>query len=246
MSIAEKVTTIAENAQKVYDAGKQAEYDTFWDACQVDGSQKSYVQRFAGAGWNDGTFKPKYDIVVSYNGMVRMFSFSHIQDLRGILEKRGVTLDVSAGANFTNMCESSWITRFPILDISKQNSGYAIFTGCADLQSIQKLIFKADGTTPIGSSMFQNCSALTEIEEIEGTIGQNGFDTHWSTKLSKASIESIVNALSATTTGLTVTFSKTAVNNAFGIDVDDETTWGEGTAFYALRHSKDNWTFSYV
>lgn len=246
MSIAEQLVTIADNEQKVFDAGKQAEYDAFWDSYQLDGLSRSHVGRFAGSGWNDITFKPKYDLIMAYNGMVRTFSYSHIEDLRGILEKQGVVLDTSAGGNMTNMCEQSWITRFPILDISKQNSGYAIFVACSRLKSIQKLKVKDDGTTPIGSNMFQGCTELEDIEEIEGVIGVNGFDVHWSTKLSKASHVNIINALSATTTGLTVTFSKTAVNNAFGIDVDDESTWGEGTEFYTLRHSKDNWTFSYA
>ena len=174
--------------------GMQTEYDRFWDACQGDGSQKSYVSRFAGAGWNDDTFKPKYDIVVSTNGMVRMFSYSYIRDLRGILERQGVTLDVSAGANFTNMCENSRITRFPILDISKANSGYAIFVGCTLLKSIQKIVLKADGTTPISNQMFQSCTALEEIEEIEGVIGKN-IDLHWATKLTHDTLMRIINAL---------------------------------------------------
>ena len=56
----------------------------------------------------------------------------------------------------------------------------------------------------------------------------------------------IVTALSYTATGKTLTLKKSAVNTAFGIDVDDETTYPAGTEFYNLRHSKDNWTFSYV
>ena len=37
MSVADKLTTIVENEQKVYDAGKQAAYDWFWDRYQLDG-----------------------------------------------------------------------------------------------------------------------------------------------------------------------------------------------------------------
>ena len=40
MSIADKLTTIAENEQKVFDAGKQAEYDEFWDSFQSKGTRK--------------------------------------------------------------------------------------------------------------------------------------------------------------------------------------------------------------
>lgn len=195
--------SINDGYEKGYDAGKRAEWNAFWDACQVDGSTQSYVQRFAGRGWNDITFKPKYDIRIAYNGAVRTFAYCGVKDLRGILEKQGVELDTDEGGNMTNMFESASITRMPTLNISKQNSGYAIFVGCKSLQSIQKLIFKADGTTPIGSNMFQNCSALTEIEEIEGTIGKS-LDMRWCEQLTHDTLIRISNALkdySADTSG---------------------------------------------
>jgi hypothetical protein len=66
-------------------------------------------------------------------------------------------------------------------------------------------------------------------------IGQKNFNVHWSPKLSKASIESIINALSSTTSGLTVTISKTAKEAAF--------TSAEWSALIA---TKSNWTISLV
>lgn len=60
MSIAEKLTTVAENQQRVYDAGKQAEYDRFWDAYQQNGTRGSYSYAFGGVAWTDETLKPKY------------------------------------------------------------------------------------------------------------------------------------------------------------------------------------------
>jgi hypothetical protein len=92
-------------------------------------------------------------------------------------------------------------------------------------------------------NVFNYCPELEELN-ISGVIKCNGFDVHWSPKLNKASIESIINALSATESGLTVTFSKTAVNNAFEIDIDDESTWT--FEWLALRGTKSNWTFNYV
>jgi hypothetical protein len=91
---------------------------------------------------------------------------------------------------------------------------------------------------------FYACSALEEIR-FDGVIGQNGLTLNCP-KLNKASIESVINHLSATTSGLTVTLSKTAVNNAFGIDVDDASTYPEGSEYYTLRQSKSNWTINYV
>ena len=76
-------------------------------------------------------------------------------------------------------------------------------------------------------------------------ITKNGFDVQWSTELSKESIISIINALSDTTTALTVTLSKTAVNNAF------ETAKGNADGstseeWAALIATKQNWTISLV
>lgn len=64
-------------------------------------------------------------------------------------------------------------------------------------------------------------------------------------KLSKPSITSIINCLSTTTSGLTVTLSKTAVNNAFETSegVADGSTSQE---WLNLVATKTNWTISLV
>ncbi len=96
---------------------------------------------------------------------------------------------------------------------------------------IPKLIF--EGATNI-NSMFLNCPELEELI-CEGIIDITGIDLHWSTKLSKASIISIINCLSITTSGLSITLSKEAVDNAF--------TAEEWTA---LEQTRPNWTISLV
>lgn len=89
---------------------------------------------------------------------------------------------------------------------------------------------------------FYQCTSLEEIR-FNGTIGQNGLSFAQSTKLSKDSIESVIEHLSSTTSGLTVTFSRTAVNKAF------ETSSGAAdgstsTEWTTLRNTKANWTIS--
>ncbi|MBQ7799640.1 MAG: hypothetical protein IJ370_04035 [Oscillospiraceae bacterium] len=98
------------------------------------------------------------------------------------------------------------------IDITKALGTAAMFNGASLLKTIRKLIVCE--TTPFGSDTFKNCLALENLT-VEGTIGQAIFNVQWSTKLNKASIASIVNALSATTTGLSVTLSLEAVNKAF-------------------------------
>jgi hypothetical protein len=63
MSIAEKLTAIAENEQKVFDAGKKAEHDVFWDELQEYGNKRNYLYTFA--YWNDKMYHPKYPIVLN-------------------------------------------------------------------------------------------------------------------------------------------------------------------------------------
>ena len=65
MSIAEKLSAVAQNVPKVFEAGKKAgkkaQYDEFWDSfpANLDGT---YL--FSGDMWNDVTFKPKRNIVL--------------------------------------------------------------------------------------------------------------------------------------------------------------------------------------
>ena len=62
MTMAEKLTKIAENEHKVYEAGKQTEQKTFWDLFQNGGRRTSYQYAFRGASWTDAVFFPRYPI----------------------------------------------------------------------------------------------------------------------------------------------------------------------------------------
>jgi hypothetical protein len=210
MTIAEKLQTIAENEQKVYDAGKQAEYDTLWDNLQQNGKRVHYEWAFAYSGWNDKNYNPKYPITpTNKSGMSYMF--------------------------FWNVAITD--TKVPITAFG--NCFYA-FGNCYKLKRIPKLIFN----NPIDiNSMFYDCRVLEEIN-VEGEISL-AINLQWSTKLTKASITSIISALSSTTTGLTATFSKTAVNNAFATS-EGAADGSSSAEWLALAGTKTNWTISLV
>lgn len=254
MSIAEKLNIIAENEQKVYDAGKQAEYDAFWDMFQINGERRNYGYAFLGGTWNEDMFQPKYDMNITVG--LLMFAYNGhnnggaLIDIKGLLERAGVTLDTSNCSDMKMFCYiAKSITRLPVISFESCTNLNANFYQATSLKSIDKLILKSDGTNTYQNNSYDrpffSCNALEHMP-VEGVIGQNGFDVHWSTKLDRESIISIINALSTTTTGLTVTLSKTAVNNAFGINVDDPTTYPEGSEWYELRNSKSNWTISFA
>ena len=237
----QKLVTIAENEQKVYEAGKQAEYDRFWDIYQDKGGRSNYTCAFAHTGWTDETFKAKYDMVLSYWGGSQMFHQSLITDLKGTLESLGITLDTKDCHAFGQMFQLISSETIPVIDLTNADQSTNYMFASPSIKYIEKII--SSENTKYNAYAFQNATALIDVV-FEGVIAR-AVDIHWS-PLSKASIVSIINALSTTTSGLTLTLSKSAVNTAFGINVDDATTYPEGSEYYILRHSKDNWTISYM
>ncbi|MBR2870484.1 MAG: hypothetical protein IKB98_03825 [Clostridia bacterium] len=238
MSIAEKLQTIAENSPKVYEAGKaKQEYD-FWKELQdrtENYSGSTYL--FAGEVWIDDNFKPVQDIVLKGNSN---YAFSNnITNLKRILENRGVKLNTSNVTSAMYLFYYSDSTEVPELDLSKATTIYAIFYQSPKVQSVDKLILSNKCTNY--SSAFTNATGLTHCI-FEGEIVAT-LDIHWSTLLDKASITSLINTLSTTTSGLTVTLSKTAVNAAFetASGLADGSTSAE---WLALAQTKSNWTIT--
>ena len=208
MSIAQKFEVIAD---EVYEKGKKDEYDKFWDSFQNYGNRTGYQSGFAGKGWNDKTFKPKYDIAPIGN-LGSAFQETELKDLAGALNECGVVLDTSQATTLTNLFYYSYLLiTIPTIDSrgsTESNVFSKTFSTCRKLKTIEKLILKEDGSQ-IFSSTFSNCLELENIV-IEGTIGQNGFNVKDSKNLTVASLLSILTALSkdsSIATGKSITFS---------------------------------------
>ena len=237
---------IAEGVEEVYtvgvEQGKQAEHDAFWDALQDNGHRKSYYYAFS--RWADEIFYPEYDIKpTSASGI---FANSQIVDMTQRLKDCGVTLDLSAVTKeMTGAFQySTSLKRLPVINVANCRSVPDLFGGCSSLEEVEKLVLNNDGTQSLRSA-FQGCSNLVTIN-IEGAIG--GTDPvkfQYSPKLSKASIESIIQHLSKTTERQLLTLSVDAVNKAF------ETTTGANDgetsdAWKELIATKSNWTISLI
>lgn len=250
MSIATDLQTIAENTPKVYEAGKKAAYDAFWDSVQNNGNPAIYNSAFVGVTWNKDRFKPKYKIVpnTTTNSARAMFSCfdytNYVQELMFNLTYDMVDLsNCTQQSQVANMFENAHMNSIEI-DLSTIPRLQNIFN-CNSGGMIYHIRTKINAE--FFSTVFNYNNWLETLILEEGSvIGGNGFNVQWSTKLSKESIESIIAALSDSTTGLSITLSKTAVNNAFGINVDDPTTYPEGSEYYTLRNSRSNWTFNYA
>ena len=227
------------------DEGKQAEYDEFWDNYQYNGNRTVCERMFSGYGWSDKTFKPKYSIQpINANAM---FSYSNITDLKKLLDDAGATLDFSkvTYGRVTQMFMESKVTNVGVIDLTSCGSSITYFLyGASNLVNVDKVIIPSDGSMTINNTNFNSASALEEIR-FEGVIGQDGFNMKWSKKLSKASITSIINCLSTTTSGLAVTLSLEAVNKAFetSVGANDGSTSAE---WKTLESTRTNWTISLV
>lgn len=232
----------------VFETGKKAQYDAFWDTFQAKGERGIYNYAFSGDAWTEDTFKPKYDLVPSqaysmfmYHGYQRDINPTPIIDLKGALERAGVTLDTSKSTDVKRIFYvSSSITRIPTISFESCRDTTEAFRTCTSLVSIDKIILKNDGTNTF-SNTFRDCPALTEVI-FDGVIGQNGLDLHWSTNLSKESIKSIIKALSPKTEGMSITLSKVAKEAAFPGNEWDELLGGN----YGEEYAKSNWTFLFI
>ena len=191
-------------------AGKQAEWDAFWDAFQKNGSAKSYQGAFRDC-WKDEIFKPKYDLRPTDGGVAQMFQTSKIVDLKGCLKKQGVVLDTSKCTIFLQMFQSSSVKYIPIIDASNciSNNNYTFSSD--SIISIEKLIVSEK--TIYGTSTFD--SKNLETVTFEGVIGQNGLNLSRCVKLSYESLMSVINCLKDYSgTGTTYTVTLGAANLA--------------------------------
>ena len=236
-----KLTQVAENVTKVFDAGKKSAYDEFWDDYQQNGNRTNYTSAF-GSQWTAKTFKPKYPIRPK-NAYFMFFDNSGgkliIPDFVEHCENNNVVLDFSECTNAAYGIACLQSNHFGVLDFSKCTTLSSLFylhNSATGVKKIDKLIssintkFNAKSTT---EGTFNNATYLTDIT-IEGEIGS---DINFGTcPLNKASIISVIEHLSAGVSGKTVTFKQTAINNAFS-----DAEWQE-----LIATIPDGWNISKV
>ena len=112
------------------EAGKQAEYDKFWDAYQENGNRYDYAYGFYNLGWTDDSFMPKYDIKMRLNNYAA-FCWSKIIDTKR-------TIDITAATNITNLfawcAKLKTIRKLVVSETTPFNRG--VFQACSALENI--------------------------------------------------------------------------------------------------------------
>lgn len=218
--------------------GKQAQYDEFWDAYQKWNGSFSVIYSaqffFGGSGWDDNTFKPKYSMgeYGTITNASNMFQMCSVTNVTKILEEQGVTFNFANAVSFTNIMGYSKITHFPDVVTTSAGGLTSFLSQAYNLESIGLITLRDDGRQTFASA-FYNCPKLKDIS-FAGVIG-NDISFSDCPLLSKASITSIIEHLSDTATGKTLTLNKTAKEAAFTTE-----EWATITA------TKTNWTISLV
>ena len=237
MSVNEKMTAIADAIRdktggtdaltldgmateipKVYEAGKQAQNDEFWDNYQKNAVENGDTfNLFAGPGWNINTFYPKHNLILigapSQLFLYFSYRFTPMMDFAQRLEECRVTLDTSRCTDLSQTFRYMWVTRIPKVSSIGTTSGVLdrTFAGIK-ATTIDELELKDDGTQRF-SNTFQGCENLVNIM-ITGTIGGSGFDIHYSTKLSRESLLSILQACKKDNAGVTITLPLKCIDGA--------------------------------
>ncbi len=198
---------MATDIPKVYDAGKLAQRTEFMAEYQ---RWNEYNGKYCTSGWNDTTFFPVQDDIVK-GSAYRMFGSCDITNIKKAYEDRGLVLDFSAATDMQMCFVSCATTELGVIDMSKNTATYGAsecFAYNNSLVKIEKII--ANPQIYWGSA-FSGCTALEEVI-FEGEIGSNRLNLSACTKLTHASLMSIINCLvdySASGTTYTVTLGAT-------------------------------------
>lgn len=214
---------MAEAIPQVYRIGSRAAAESFWGGLQNYGKRVNYKAAFFTAGKLDDWFYPVYDFLFNGSGaeMFRGATCSGDFDMAKRLEECGVTMDFTKCDNLQMAFAYLPVKGLPVINVSGIKNDYQInqaFVGCYNLEQLT----------------------------LAGTLSVNGLNLSDCTKLSRASIESVIQTLSGVVSGLSVTLSKQAVDNAF-FDMDGEGAIGsESLVWQLLIDTKPNWTITLV
>ena len=244
MNVAEKLIKIADNVQKNVEFGKSqgGGGDGFWDAFM---NMKSFSYAFY--NWDTDVFKPNKELMFKGDCSRAFYYFNSDKtetvDMIEHLKKCGASLNFSnTTGSLTFIFGSSKISALPTLDFSKATKLESCFNN-APIETIEKIILKADGSQTFTNLTFQCRASATSpftLRNIafEGVIGNDiWFDV--CPNLTAESYHSIMTHLSTTATGVTITF--TAYET---VKATYDAKYGEG-AWDILAASKTNWTIAY-
>ncbi len=130
MTVAEKLVAIAENEPKVYEAGKRAERDAFWETFQNGGEPANYRYAFIYDRFTDETYNPKYPIICNTDSSAAQYMFYSCNLTSTKVE---IVLGNNAAYCFRGASELETI---PLLTVKETTTFDNAFTGCSALKNL--------------------------------------------------------------------------------------------------------------
>ncbi len=241
----------AKGQTRGYEEGKQAEREDFWHNIwyQADGALKpSFRCAFSGHSWEARTFQPIYpDGIIKPTG-----SAGCVEMFRYFNRDPNINNDLF---DMTDVCKhfdfSECTQAYGTFENARIKNITADFGNCTTLErvctcgsggNVNNINLRVTDKCTNFNNAFTYMGNLTDIKFTDDSVIARNISFAQSTKLSKESIESIINALSVSETGRTLTLSKTAVNNAF--KTEGGTTGSTSEEWLALINTKSNWTIT--
>lgn len=230
MNIAEKLTTIAENEQKVYNAGYEkgkaeggGETEDFWGQFQNYGARTNYQYAFANTGFE--VINPPYGFENLTNAS-QMCSGCKAEEIV-IYNSKTASWD-SAFFNCQNLLRIKGHIAFPPSTVTKY-----MCRACEKLKEFESLdVSELSIANTQFVEAFSLCSALEEIR-FTGTISCN-VKFSYSPNLSHDSLMSIINALtdySEDTSGTTHKLTIGTTNVSKLTDEEKDTIYQKGWTY---------------
>lgn len=184
----EAALLVKQDFDDVKEAGRQEQYDEFWDDFQQNGSRTNY--QYAFYRWGNA-IQPKYDIKPQANAQNMFFNLRFSGDLKQRFADCGIVFDTSKATNLAYLFQGSYnITAIPTIDISSAANATSLLYNCPMLETAEIIGIKETHT--FGSCFLQDY----ELQNLtlSGTIGQD-INLQWSTKLSVESLISLFRCL---------------------------------------------------
>ena len=161
MTLAEKLTIISANTQKIYNSAIAAEYNRFWNAYQLDGKRTNYMYAFAGICWTDNAYNPKYTITHKGTATSNLFNANNV------ITDTKVTIDVSGGNLQMGFNGCVNLKTVPLIICDEDTKWDSAFANCKKLEYI-----RFDGV--IGKSVSFSASTLLTAESIYNIFSHLG------------------------------------------------------------------------
>jgi hypothetical protein len=152
---------VADATAAGYTDGQKAEYDRFWDEYQRN-NRSDYEYAFAGIGWVDTNYNPKYPI----NGKIA-------SAFRGG-RMTNTKVDIVASGSTANAFNSSYVVTIPSIDLTNGTGLNNCFNGASNLENVTFV-----GTIPTSLNMsacpLTNASvqsAIDHLKDLKGATAQ--------------------------------------------------------------------------